>query len=101
MDRETRNLEYKVDITKSFLKTVSAFSNYGTGTIIFGVTNNKVAVGLEDVEQKCLDIENTINDNISPMPDYYLVINDESIIIDNEYIKDIKLKDEYVSIELK
>ena len=80
MDRETRNLEYKVDITKSFLKTVSAFSNYGTGTIIFGVTNNKVAVGLEDVEQKCLDIENTINDNISPMPDYYLVINDDRTI---------------------
>lgn len=80
MDRETRNLEYKVDITKSFLKTVSAFSNYGTGTIIFGVTNDKVAVGLDDVEQKCLDIENTINDNISPMPDYYLVINDDRTI---------------------
>ena len=33
MDRETRNLEYKEEITKSFLKTVSAFSNFGTGRI--------------------------------------------------------------------
>lgn len=80
MDRETRNLEYKVDITKSFLKTVSAFSNYCTGKIVFGVTDDKVVVGLEDVEQKCLDIENSINDNISPMPDYHLVINDDYTI---------------------
>lgn len=80
MNRETRNLEYKVDITKSFLKTVSAFSNYCTGKIVFGVTDDKVVVGLEDVEQKCLDIENSINDNISPMPDYHLVINDDYTI---------------------
>lgn len=80
MNRETGNLEYKAEITKSFLKTVSAFSNYGTGKIIFGVTDDKVVVGIDDVEQKCLDIENTINDNIIPMPDYHLTINDDNTI---------------------
>lgn len=80
MDRETRNLEYKEEITKSFLKTVSAFSNFGTGRIIFGVTDDKAVIGLKDVEQKCLDIENTINDNINPIPDYQLKINEDDTI---------------------
>lgn len=80
MDRESRNLEYKVDITKSFLKTVSAYANYGTGTIIFGVSDDKAVVGLDNIEQKCLQIENTINDNMNPMPNYHIVINDNNTI---------------------
>ena len=35
--RETRILEFKETITNTFLKTVSAFSNYNGGTILFGV----------------------------------------------------------------
>jgi ATP-dependent DNA helicase RecG len=31
MIRETRNLEFKKDVTNTFLKTVSAFSNYDGG----------------------------------------------------------------------
>lgn len=31
----------------------------------------------------------------------YLTVHEESIIIQNDYIKDIKLKDEYLCIELK
>ena len=38
--RETRILEFKETITNSFLKTVSAFSNYDGGTILFGVDDN-------------------------------------------------------------
>ena len=38
--RETRILEFKETITNTFLKTVSAFSNYNGGTIIFGVDDN-------------------------------------------------------------
>lgn len=80
MDRETRNLEYKEEIAKSFLKTVSAYANYGTGKIIFGITDDKNVVGLKDLEEKCLDIENTINRNISPIPDYRITINDDNTI---------------------
>ncbi|SFR89048.1 ATP-binding protein [[Clostridium] aminophilum] len=73
--KETRTLEYKSEVTNSFLKTVSAFSNFGTGKILFGVADDGAILGINDPEQKCLDIENKINDSISPKPDYALSIN--------------------------
>ena len=72
--RETRGLEFKETITNTFLKTVSAFSNYGGGTILFGVDDDGTVKGLPDVKQACLDIENKINDSISPKPNYTLEI---------------------------
>lgn len=72
--RETRTLELKETITNTFLKTVSAFSNYDGGIIIFGIDDEGVIKGLPDVKQSCLDIENKINDSISPQPDYTLEI---------------------------
>ena len=79
--RETRILEFKETITYTFLKTVSAFSNYNGGTILFGVDDNGNVKGLPDVKQACLDIENKINDSISPQPNYTLEIqnNDQTI----------------------
>ena len=79
--RETRILEFKETITNSFLKTVSAFSNYDGGTIFFGIDDNGNVKGLPDVKQACLDIENKINDSISPQPNYTLEIqnNDQTI----------------------
>ena len=38
--RETRILEFKETIMNTFLKTVSAFSNYDGGTILFGVDDD-------------------------------------------------------------
>ena len=38
--KETRILEFKETITNTFLKTVSAFSNYDGGTIYFGIDTN-------------------------------------------------------------
>ena len=70
--RETRILEFKETITNTFLKTVSAFSNYDGGTILFGVDDDGNVKGLSDVKQACLDIENKINDSISPQPNYML-----------------------------
>ena len=49
--RETRILEFKETITNTFLKTVSAFSNYNGGTILFGVDDNGNVKGLLDVKQ--------------------------------------------------
>ena len=79
--RETRTLEFKETITNTFLKTVSAFSNYDGGTIFFGVDDDGNIKGLPDVKQACLDIENKINDSITPQPDYTLEIqnNDQTI----------------------
>lgn len=70
--RETKNLEFKENITNTFLKTVSAFANYGTGKIIFGVNDAGETIGLEDLNTLCLNIENKINDSISPNPSYTL-----------------------------
>ena len=79
--RETRTLEFKETITNTFLKTVSAFSNYDGGTIVFGIDDDGKIKGLADAKQSCLDIENKINDSISPQPNYTLEIqnNDQTI----------------------
>lgn len=79
--RETRTLEFKETITNTFLKTVSAFSNYDGGTIYFGIDDDGNIKGLKDVKQTCLDIENKINDSISPQPNYTMEIqnNDQTI----------------------
>lgn len=78
MIRETRNLEFKKEVTNTFLKTVSAFSNYDGGRILFGVDDDGKVSGLQDTRHACLDIENKINDSISPQPVYTLSINDEN-----------------------
>ena len=79
--RETRIVEFKETITDTFLKTVSAFSNYDGGEILFGVDDDGNIKGLSDVKQACLDIENKINDSISPQPNYTLEIqNNEQTI---------------------
>lgn len=81
--RETRTIEFKETITNTFLKTVSAFSNYDGGKILFGIDDDGNVKGLADVKQSCLDIENKINDSISPGPDYTLEIqnNDKTITL--------------------
>lgn len=79
--RETKILEFKETITNTFLKTVSAFSNYDGGTIFFGIDDDGKIKGLPDVKQSCLDIENKINDSIVPQPNYTLEIqNNEQTI---------------------
>lgn len=79
--RKTRMLVFKETITNTFLKTVSAFSNYDGGEILFGVDDDGNIKGLSDVKQACLDIENKINDSISPQQNYTLEIqnNDQTI----------------------
>lgn len=61
MKRETRNIEYKRDLTKSYLKTVSAYANYGTGKIYFGITDDGKRTGMASSEKNVLDLENQIN----------------------------------------
>ena len=78
--RETRTLEFKETITNTFLKTVSAFSNYEGGVILFGIDDNGKAKGMADVKQSCLDIEKKINDSISPQPDYKIEIQSDNTI---------------------
>ena len=81
--KETKKLEFKSDITNTFLKTVSAFANYEGGQIRFGVADDGEVIGLKDPVQSCLDIENKINDTIRPQPQYELVVqeSDKTVIL--------------------
>lgn len=81
--REKFNLEFKKEITKSFLKTVSAYSNYNDGQIIFGIDDNGNLVGIEHVKDECLRIENMINDSIDPAPSFKMEVEkiDEKTIV--------------------
>lgn len=78
--KENRYLEFKSEITNTFLKTVSAFANFGDGRILFGVGDNGDSIGFADPQKVCLDIENKINDSISPKPDFNLSVNDDNTV---------------------
>lgn len=78
--KEGKTLEFKAKISNTFLKTVSAFSNFGDGTILFGVDDEGNVVGIEDIKKACLDIKNQINDNIRPKPDFAINIVKGNVI---------------------
>lgn len=78
--RETKNLELKLEVSNTFLKTVSAFANFGEGMILFGVDDNGEVYGFKNPTQICLDIENRINDSILPKPDFELSVEDGNIV---------------------
>ena len=78
---ETRILEFKQDITNTFLKTVSAFANYDGGKILFGVDDNGREVGLKNPRAACLDIENKINDSITPQPSYTISVEESTGVV--------------------
>lgn len=81
--KEHSTLEFKREVTKTFLKTVSAFSNYSGGQIVFGVDDHGVLVGIDQVDDECLKIEHMINDSIDPSPNFQLQVEtiDNSAII--------------------
>lgn len=81
--KETKTTEFKEAISKTFLKTVSAFSNYDGGIVYFGVDDNGATVGIKgDLNAACMKIENMINTTIKPQPDYTLVTNSKDKTIE-------------------
>ena len=80
--RESKTVEFKESVSNSFLKTVSAFANYGGGTVYFGVAGDGAAVGLRDPAGACLDIENRINDSISPVPEFTLSVRESTSTVE-------------------
>ena len=79
--RESKILEFKENVTNTFLKTVSAFSNFGDGDIEFGVDDDGNQVGIKEPDKVCLDLENKINDSIKPRPDFKFKINRKTNVI--------------------
>ncbi len=80
LEKENKYLEYKQEINRTYLKTVSAFANFNDGKIIFGITDDLKIIGIEDPNSKKIDIENQINDSIKPKPEFSIKINDDNTI---------------------
>lgn len=74
--KERYNLEFKREVSRTFLKTVSAYANYNDGEIVFGVDDNGNTVGLKNAKDECLKIENMINDSIEPVPSFQLAVKE-------------------------
>ncbi len=85
--KENRFTEFKEDLSSGFLKTVSAFANFGTGKILFGIKDDGSIKGIQNPYKMCLDIENKINDSIHPKPDFSFSINRSTGVITLE-VKD-------------
>ena len=82
MMRESRNLEYKENMDSStFMKTVSAYANYGNGVIIFGITDDGKVKGIPNPEKASLNLENKINDSMNPVPEYSIEIRKDATIV--------------------
>lgn len=80
--RENKSLEYKENTESgTFLKTISAYANYGDGKIIFGIADDGTVKGISKPEEACLNLENKINDSIKPVPEYSIEIGEDSTII--------------------
>lgn len=55
---KNKKVVYKKEVSKTYLKTVSAFANYNDGEIIFGIADDFNVVGIDNPIEACLNIEN-------------------------------------------
>ncbi len=58
---------------KSWLKSVSAFANGFGGSLFFGIDNDGVVKGLDDVQYICEAISSKIRDYMDPLPDVEMI----------------------------
>lgn len=81
MAGESKTLEYKADMTNSFLKTVSAYANYGAGEVCFGINDAGERVGVKNPDDFALAVENKINDAIEPKPNFSIVLDGQNVVV--------------------
>ena len=58
---------------KSWLKSVSAFANGLGGSLFFGIDNDGIVKGLEDVQHVCEAISSKIRDYMDPLPEVEMI----------------------------
>lgn len=73
---EATECDFKVALEikkpKSWLKSVSAFSNGIGGTLFFGISDNKEFIGLSDIQKDAEIISRLIKERITPLPSFNL-----------------------------
>ena len=72
---------------KSWLKSVSAFANGLGGSLFFGIDNEGIVKGLEDVQHVCEAISCRIRDYMDPLPEVEIIPHD----IDGLHILQLKV----------
>ena len=70
--QESAYLELREQGDDGFLETVSAYANYNDGRIVFGVRDDGTIIGISDEGKLRLQIENKINDSITPRPRFIM-----------------------------
>ncbi len=73
---------------KSWLKSVSAFANGLGGSLFFGIDNDGIVKGLDDVQHVCEAISSRIRDYMDPLPEVEMIPHD----IDGLHILQLKIK---------
>ena len=58
---------------KSWLKSVSAFANGLGGSLFFGIDNDGIVKGVDDVQHVCESISCKIRDYMDPLPDVEMI----------------------------
>ena len=72
---------------KSWLKSVSAFANGLGGSLFFGINNDGIVKGLDDVQHVCETISSRIRDYMDPLPEVELIPHN----IDGSHILQLKV----------
>ena len=72
---------------KSWLKSVSAFANGLGGSLFFGIDNDGIVKGLDDVQHVCESISSRIRDYMDPLPEVEMIPHD----IDGLHILQLKV----------
>ena len=69
---EATECDFKVALEikkpKSWLKSVSSFSNGIGGTLFFGISDDRKPIGLSDVQKDAEAISRLIKERITPLP---------------------------------
>ena len=72
---------------KSWLKSVSAFANGLGGSLFFGIDNDGIVKGLDDVQHVCEIISSRIRDYMDPLPEVEMIPHD----VDGLHILQLKV----------
>ena len=72
---------------KSWLKSVSAFANGLGGSLFFGIGNDGIVKGIDDVQYVCESISSKIRDYMDPLPEVEIIPH----IIDGLHILQLKI----------
>ena len=72
---------------KSWLKSISAFANGLGGSLFFGIENDGIVKGLDNVQHVCETISSKIRDYMDPLPEVEIIPHD----IDDLHILQLKV----------